>query len=150
MILEKWALIVLAGSPYDAPETWKQALTGEVQGHPRFKDGDFVTTSSIVGGRVESDNIIVTTKTGSEYLLGVVDPLYEIAFPDARARMLAVINKRFGTATGRAPSQPNLQQIPLNTPEAAQVKKAFMEEVDRDRWAEHRAEEKDYFDRSNE
>jgi hypothetical protein len=94
MILEKWALVLL-GDPYTPPEAWTQALHGDVYGNPKFADGDSVTTTQIVSGRVEGDNVLITTKSGSEYLLGVVNPNYEAAYPNARERVLKAVAANF-------------------------------------------------------
>lgn len=60
-------------SPYTAPEQLQPRLQGRVEGHLWFKDGDSITTSSIVS----VDGRIVTTKSGSIYQLMEVNPVYK-------------------------------------------------------------------------
>jgi hypothetical protein len=84
MKLENWSVVCKNYDPYLAPELYQSALYGNVFGHPRFDDGDGVTTSSLVGKQGE----IIITKSGSEYELGIVDPDYEKKYPDAKNRLL--------------------------------------------------------------
>ena len=44
--LENWSIGVIA-HPYSAPETWVSSLHGNVYGHPKFQDGDEISTSQI-------------------------------------------------------------------------------------------------------
>ena len=93
--LERWSLVNLAASPWQPPEVGVQGLHGRVYGHPRFEDGDEVTTTRVVKVEVEklyapdgvSCCIAVLTASGSRYTLGEVDPGYEAAFPNARERL---------------------------------------------------------------
>jgi hypothetical protein len=55
--------------PYTAPECQAVCLQGNVSGHSRFKNGDYVHTSPIEG--VEKREIL--TKTGTIYTLGRID-----------------------------------------------------------------------------
>ena len=80
--LEQWS-IINTGSPYAGPELVSQRLHGRVYGHPRFDDGEWVTTSPI---KAVEDGV-VTTYSGSQYELGEVDPQYEVAFPNAHERL---------------------------------------------------------------
>lgn len=84
MRIEEWA-VVHPPNPYAAPETQTQSLHGRVFGHPKFKDGQRVTTSSIQGKNTSGE---VVTKSGSSYELGEIDPTYEQEFPDAENRLL--------------------------------------------------------------
>jgi hypothetical protein len=86
--IEKWGVVPLGTDPYTPPECRAHGLTGTVYGHPVFDDGDPITTSAFHSLRQEGDNVIVTTRSGSEYLLGQVDPEYERLFPNARARVI--------------------------------------------------------------
>jgi len=47
-------------------------LQGEVYGHPRYKDGTFVTTSPVE----KADGVTITTRSGSVYELGKVEKNY--------------------------------------------------------------------------
>jgi len=85
MRIEEWAVVHPTPDPHAAPETQTQRLGGKVFGHPRFKDGHRVTTSSIRGKNISGE---VVTKSGSSYELGEIDPGYEKAFPDAKNRLL--------------------------------------------------------------
>ncbi len=71
-------------TPILPPEHRGQAFDGKVYGHPRFNDGDRITTSNII----EVKNGRFITQSGSEYELGEVDPAYEAAFPGAKQRAL--------------------------------------------------------------
>lgn len=82
MRIERWSIGVL--DPYTPPELQAKSLSGEVYGHPRFDDGDKITTSAIVGVR---DGRIVT-RSVSEYELGEPHPEYEAAYPNAKQRAL--------------------------------------------------------------
>lgn len=83
MRLENWS-VTGSNDPYKVPELQTKQLQGQVYDHPRFADGMFITTSTII--RVEDGR--VRTKSGSLYILGEVDPKYEFEFPNARARLL--------------------------------------------------------------
>jgi hypothetical protein len=86
--LENWCVTPLEMSPYTPPECQAHGLHGTVYGHPRFFDGDEITTTECASLRTEGDNVIVITRSGSEYLLGQVDPGYEKAYPNARERVI--------------------------------------------------------------
>ena len=74
--LENWVVIDHNG---------QQCLAGDVFFHPLFDDGNNITTSSVVGKR----GSFVITRSGSKYLLGVVDPQYEERYHDARYRLFS-------------------------------------------------------------
>lgn len=86
MILTNWSLISL--NPNAAPELVAVCLHGNVHGHTLFEDGEEITTSRIVRIDVEGDEIMVTTRN-NVYMLGVVDPAYEKAYPGAVQRLKA-------------------------------------------------------------
>jgi hypothetical protein len=70
--LHSWSTIASASNPYRAPETICLCLKGKAYGHPSFEDGAAIKTSrvvSIVGRKI-------TTYSGSEYILGTIDPLF--------------------------------------------------------------------------
>ena len=85
--LESWSVIAGEVSPYTAPELIRPKLHGKVYGHPRFTDGDEVTTSPFL--RAEGEVII--TASGTRYELGEVDPQYEKTYPNARERVFKTI-----------------------------------------------------------
>lgn len=84
MKLENWSVTVANVNPYTPPELQAHMLHGEVYGSLKFKDGERVTTTPIVG--VNGDRIV--TRSGSEYALGKPHPDYEAAFPNAKQRLL--------------------------------------------------------------
>lgn len=58
--LEEWA-VVTTSDEFTPPEMQSISLNGKVYGHPRFQDGEIVTTSSIhnvKGKRVATQNTI--------------------------------------------------------------------------------------------
>lgn len=88
--LERWSMVA-DGDPYRAPEDQRCRLQGDVYGHPAFQDGQFVISSVIMG----MDGDYVRTQSGSNYMLGEVDPEYERLYPGAKERCL----KRFREAS---------------------------------------------------
>jgi hypothetical protein len=85
MKLEKWCVISRSSPALEPPELERFCLHGFVSGHARCADGKEVTTSLVVG----RNGINVVTKSGSEYELGIVDPVYESLYPKAKRRLLA-------------------------------------------------------------
>lgn len=85
MKIENWAVVESIVNPYAAPEMRALSLQGQVFGHPRFNDGQYITTSSI---DKKNDRDEVVTISGSSYELGRVDPSYEEKFPNARNKLL--------------------------------------------------------------
>ena len=56
--IDEWAIVGVF-SPYQAPECREMRMTGKVYNHPRFSDGEVVTTSRVVsssGTTVETYN----------------------------------------------------------------------------------------------
>lgn len=86
--LENWCVTPLAMDPYTPPECQAHGLAGNVYGSSRFDDGDSITTSEIHSLRLDGDNVIVSSRSGSQYLLGQVDPEYERQFPNAHKRVI--------------------------------------------------------------
>lgn len=84
MKLRRWCAVSRTSPSLLPPEQERLCLHGLVSGHPRCADGREVTTSLIVS---RNGNKVVT-KSGSEYELGEVDPLYEAMFPNALDRLL--------------------------------------------------------------
>ncbi len=82
--IDNWAIVYAPISPYHAPELHAQRLTGHVVGSDHFTDGMHITTSSIVATK---DGKVIT-KSGSEYELGTIDPIYEKMYPNARKRLI--------------------------------------------------------------
>jgi len=91
--VENWCVTPLPADPYTPPECRAHGLAGVVYGSDKFPDGASITTSEIMTLRLEGDNVIVGSRSGREYLLGAVDPGYEAAFPNARARVVAAYTK---------------------------------------------------------
>jgi len=61
-------------TPYMAPECMTSHLQGNVYNHPSpdVSNGDFVTTSNMV----DSSGVVVTTSSGTKYILGTVNDDY--------------------------------------------------------------------------
>jgi hypothetical protein len=83
MILNNWS-VVSDPDPYLAPELRTRCLQGIVYGHPLHHEGTRITTSPIVS--IDPFEETITTKSGSVYCLGFVDPKYEAQFLGARGR----------------------------------------------------------------
>ncbi len=64
--LHNWSTNLSSADPYKAPEQCSTRLKGNVYGHPKFNDGDLITTSTI--NKIEGR--IITTDSGSVYRLG--------------------------------------------------------------------------------
>jgi hypothetical protein len=70
--IHNWCTVPNTSSPYRAPETISVCMKGNVYGHRAFEDGASVKTSRVKSahGRV------ITTVSGSVYLLGRIDPKF--------------------------------------------------------------------------
>lgn len=86
--LTNWSVSARPSDPYQAPEFWGACLVGEVSGHPRFNDGETITTS-LIENQTPDGKII--TASGSVYELLDIDPGYEKEYPNARVRLLDTI-----------------------------------------------------------
>jgi hypothetical protein len=64
--LENWQM--LRGD--DVAGAAAVCVSGEIHGDSRFAPGAFVTTSAVRGYRIDHDEVVVVTRTGSEYSLG--------------------------------------------------------------------------------
>ena len=62
-----------------------ESLQGNVYGHPEFEDGTFIVACVISS---VSEDGIVTTINGAEYILGEVDPDYEAECPNTKERLI--------------------------------------------------------------
>lgn len=69
ILIVDWAVVTSQISPYNAPELGKTCLRGNVYGHPKFKRGASITTSTILA--FDAKNRTVRTKN-SEYRLGLI------------------------------------------------------------------------------
>jgi len=49
--MKNWSIVGAQLTPYQAPEMQTKQLRGEVFGHERFDDGEYVTTSTILERR---------------------------------------------------------------------------------------------------
>lgn len=92
MRLEQWAVTYSAGTimdPYKAPELYHKGLCGAVYNNPEFNDGEIITTTRLVKiERQEDGKVLATTRSGSVYELGEVNPLYEEFHPNSLERLL--------------------------------------------------------------
>jgi hypothetical protein len=87
MKIENWYLIYTDNNGFIAPELKSVSVCGDIFDSEKFSDGEFIRTSTIV--KFNSDNFSVMTLSGSEYLLGKVDPQYEKIYPNAIERIKA-------------------------------------------------------------
>jgi hypothetical protein len=62
----------------------RQLLQGDILNHSKKGDIKNALTTEVIGKRGEK----VVTKSGTEYTLGEIDPLYEQHFPNAKQRLL--------------------------------------------------------------
>lgn len=83
--IEDWAFVYRPNNFLDLPELRGHRINGRVYGHPRFDDGEYVTTSPVMG--IDSDENVVTY-SGTRYQLGVVREEYEYEHPNARERFM--------------------------------------------------------------
>ncbi|HEC67039.1 MAG TPA: hypothetical protein ENI23_17320 [bacterium] len=72
--LENWSVVSRTENPYQAPEQGIVSLSGIITGHSTLSDGSPATTSRII--RLDVDGKTASTKSGSEYTLGEIDPLF--------------------------------------------------------------------------
>jgi hypothetical protein len=87
IVMKNWA-VCTRGSEFMVPELWSNYLTGNVYGHPRFNDGDEVSTSSITEIE-DGDGCKVVNTRNTEYILyeSDVSPDYESKYPNAYNRL---------------------------------------------------------------
>jgi hypothetical protein len=85
--LENWYVGPCIADPYKAPEQLEFRLHGNVYDDYRFFPGELIHTSAVKG---KQGNLVVTN-SGTRYELGVVDPNYEKAYPQARERVFATL-----------------------------------------------------------
>lgn len=71
MHIENWSLKSNQGL-YNAPETRRFQILGQVFGHPKYHDGEVITTSYIFA----INGCEIETHSGSIYRLGSPDPNY--------------------------------------------------------------------------
>jgi hypothetical protein len=90
--LENWQMLRLP----DEAGAATICVSGEISGDPRFAPGSFVTTSSVHGYRYENEEIVVVTRTGTEYLLG--KPHAAETF--AKSRLTRHLDARNGAGLG--------------------------------------------------
>ena len=80
--IENWAIVIYdaSGSGYTPPEFHSRKIVGNVYGHPKFENGDIITTSRIIEV-INSHKI--RTISGSIYELGEPDEKYLQVYPQA-------------------------------------------------------------------
>jgi hypothetical protein len=84
--IDDWALCIDNSDPFRAPELRCFYLYGVIYGHPRFEDGERVSTSAIQS--VNKKDGTVTTYSGNVYILGEPSAQYESEYPNAKQRLL--------------------------------------------------------------
>jgi len=87
--IENWSVTRMS-DPYKAPEQMPEVLQGNIYDRPNIPDGTYRQTNIIRGVTAEG---LVRTASGTEYVLGEVDPGYEKAFPNARERFFKSAKK---------------------------------------------------------
>lgn len=75
IVLQNWGVIDLPHDFYTPPECRFKALSGQVYGHPCFKDGDKVVTSGLVSCGWDNGVFVVETRN-TKYILGEISPEY--------------------------------------------------------------------------
>lgn len=101
-IIENWSMIVRNDNPYLAPEQRFVSFRGIVSRSKTIPDGDEIITTPIshwtpVLMRVEGEIRVIevfSTQSGSKYILGGVDSVYEEMFPGAFKRVLKQVRGR--------------------------------------------------------
>ena len=84
--LEKWSYVT------KHQHKKHSGLAGDVYDSPQFDNGQNIITSKLADYDNEND-VFITTR-GSRYKLGEIDPEYAEMCPDAKERIIEVINKR--------------------------------------------------------
>ena len=89
MKLKNWSITSDVNPNFVAPEMMHFHLQGNVYGHPRFNDGDPVTTSRIIEINDKGDYKECITRSGSVYELHKedVDPNAEKEYPNYYDRL---------------------------------------------------------------
>lgn len=92
MKLKNWSVTSDVDLLYTAPELMHYHLQGDVYGHPRFNDGDPVTTSRIIEINDKGDYKEAITRSGSVYELHKedVDPRAEEEYSNYYERLKIV------------------------------------------------------------
>lgn len=87
--LKNWSMYAEGNNGFNPPELWTYHFQGNVYGHPRFNDGDPITTSRIVEINDKGDYKEAKTRSGSVYCLYPedVDPEAEKQFPNYYERL---------------------------------------------------------------
>lgn len=69
--IENWSIV--SHTPYASPEADVKYLSGNVYGHPRFQDGEIITTSRLI--KMDIPNGLAET-VSRLYELGEINPEY--------------------------------------------------------------------------
>jgi hypothetical protein len=85
-ILHNWKIVYRTNSKGE----YSICVGGRVYGNSRFTSGEPITTSSISWYRIESGSAIVSTRNGSEYMLGKPSS----SEPFARQRLIRYLEER--------------------------------------------------------
>lgn len=89
MKLKNWSVFQRDESGFLPPELHRNYLQGDVYGNPKFRDGEFVTTSRIINIVDKGTHKEAETWSGSIYELHKedVDPNAEKQFPNYYERL---------------------------------------------------------------
>lgn len=85
--IENWYLGVSPIFLFLAPEDKNLRMFGDVSGHPSFEDGQEILTTRVVS----KTGSVVTTASGTKYLIGEPAPEYEKRFPGSKERFLKAL-----------------------------------------------------------
>lgn len=90
IVLKNWSICSSEGlASFISPELSRYYLRGNVYNHPRFTDGTLVSTSFIIDMEDKENYKMVTTYSGSKYILhkANVDPNVKEKIPDYYDKM---------------------------------------------------------------
>lgn len=69
--IENWSLCIRGYGSYMFPDEQRVSLQGNVYGHPKFKDGEFVVTSQVLDLDISNGKAETRSR---EYVLGQANP----------------------------------------------------------------------------
>ena len=73
--LENWAFYIMTSNPYEAPESQRKGMMGEVfNREPRFEDGTRIYTSPVCKFVLEAGVPKQAVTKNTTYILGTPDP----------------------------------------------------------------------------
>lgn len=95
--IENWSILLdFEDEEYTSPQNYFLSFAGMAYGHPKFEDGTGIKTSRIVSYK----RGIFKTASGSAYVLGNVNPDYEIKYPNAYSQLITMAERYLPEADG--------------------------------------------------